>query len=216
MPNRRYVKHPGESKGHYLPCPTCGKVRCECLELDFLARLRKENLPAPDEREFKFCSGRGWKADFAYTPYRVLVEVEGGGTIGRHTSITGYRDDCIKYNVASLLGWKVLRFDKDMIKRGIAVETIRAVLNGTVFVPEVIGKRSQKRSEKSRKRLKMPGNAENASGNSFSWKVSRIDPTTLPDQLITDPVEAAIRAAKNSMGERTGVTANQLRKGRIE
>jgi hypothetical protein len=31
-------------------------------------------------------------------------------TKSRHTSVTGFTNDCEKYNAAQLLGWKVLRY----------------------------------------------------------------------------------------------------------
>jgi hypothetical protein len=41
----------------------------------------------------------------------VLIEFEGiMATKSRHTSVTGFTNDCEKYNAAQLLGWKVLRY----------------------------------------------------------------------------------------------------------
>jgi hypothetical protein len=41
----------------------------------------------------------------------VLIEFEGiMATKSRHTSVTGFTNDCEKYNQAQLLGWKVLRY----------------------------------------------------------------------------------------------------------
>lgn len=40
-----------------------------------------------------------------------------GGTWsqGRHTRGQGYKQDCIKYNIAALLGYRVFRFTADML-----------------------------------------------------------------------------------------------------
>lgn len=63
--------------------------------------------------EFKFLTNRRFRADWLIEigSKKVLVEYEGiGSTKSRHTSITGYTNDCEKYNLASLYGYIVLRF----------------------------------------------------------------------------------------------------------
>lgn len=61
--------------------------------------------------EYKFAEKRKFRADFAITELKTLCEYEGiiAGK-ARHTTITGYTNDCIKYNLAASLGWKVLRY----------------------------------------------------------------------------------------------------------
>ena len=83
-------------------------------------------------REYRFSPDRRWRFDFAWPCSMVAVEVEGGTyhrSHSRHTSGTGFHDDCIKYNAAVLLGWKVLRFDSHHIRSGMAIELIRKVLS---------------------------------------------------------------------------------------
>lgn len=102
--------------------------------------LKKYNFKY--EKEYQFHSSRRWKFDFALLKYHIAIEVEGGhiGNIvicnhckrkvsrilkngslayvregGRHNSIKGFRNDCEKYNAASVLGWTVLRFTTDML-----------------------------------------------------------------------------------------------------
>ncbi len=99
------------------------------LEETFLYHLKACGLPRPDEREYKFAKeiGRKWRADFAYTDIRLLVEIEGGEWInGRHNRNLG--KDAEKYNWAVLLGWRVLRFTGSMVKSGEAMETMERVL----------------------------------------------------------------------------------------
>ena len=48
---------------------------------------------------------------------------------GRHTTGAGFRQDCVKYNLASLEGWTVMRFTSDMVKKGLALEQIVAYLD---------------------------------------------------------------------------------------
>lgn len=43
-----------------------------------------------------------------------MVPVREGG---RHNSGTGFAEDCVKYNTASILGWTVLRYTTDQIQK---------------------------------------------------------------------------------------------------
>lgn len=122
------------------------------LEDSFAERARHVGLPEP-ARELTFAkkyNGRGWRFDFAFfdptgrLPYRVAVEIEGlvvrriGGqlvTQGRHANVQGFREDCIKYATAALLGWTVLRFEKGMISSGDAIEFTRKVLISQGWTP---------------------------------------------------------------------------------
>lgn len=80
-------------------------------------------------REFKFHPVRKWRFDFAFPESKVGVEVEGGTFVGgRHTRGLQYEADCQKYNAATLLGWRVLRFTPHMINRGEALRDVMEVL----------------------------------------------------------------------------------------
>ncbi len=74
-------------------------------------------LDGPElEREYRFSPPRRWKFDFAYPAFLVAIELEGGvWDQGRHTRGQGYIDDCVKYNAAALLGWKVFRLATGMV-----------------------------------------------------------------------------------------------------
>ncbi len=107
-------------------------------------------------REHQFLSTRRFRFDFALLKERIAIECEGGlygkpvicptckhavrrkaknGKYfvvtegGRHTSAAGYRADTIKYNLAVLNGWSVLRFTNEDVKSGEALKFIRAFLN---------------------------------------------------------------------------------------
>ena len=68
--------------------------------------------------EYPFAKPRRFRFDFAFPIERVAVELEGGvWSGGRHTRGAGYESDCEKYNLASLLGWRVLRFTSSMLER---------------------------------------------------------------------------------------------------
>jgi len=81
------------------------------------------------EREFKFHSERGWKADFHIIGKKILVEVEGGiWSGGRHTRGKGYISDMEKYNAATALGYQVYRFSTEQVKSGKAIEQIEKIV----------------------------------------------------------------------------------------
>lgn len=57
--------------------------------------------------------GRKYRFDWALPePYKIAIEYEGVYTTGksRHTQTSGYTEDCRKYNLAVLNGWRVLRY----------------------------------------------------------------------------------------------------------
>jgi very-short-patch-repair endonuclease len=61
-------------------------------------------------REVRFHPTRRWRFDYANIVQKIAVEIEGGVfTRGRHTRGKGYIEDCVKYNAAAALGWRVLR-----------------------------------------------------------------------------------------------------------
>lgn len=61
--------------------------------------------------EFKFHPTRKWRFDFAIVEKKIAIEYEGiFSARSRHTSITGFTNDCEKYNEAVKLGWRVLRY----------------------------------------------------------------------------------------------------------
>jgi very-short-patch-repair endonuclease len=92
------------------------------------------------EREFKFHPCRDWRADFLiapplplgslpWQPSRILLEVEGSvWTQGRHTRGSGFLADMEKYNTATMLGYRVLRFSTEQVERGEAKEFLRKFL----------------------------------------------------------------------------------------
>ena len=81
------------------------------------------------EREMRFSPPRRWRADFAIPAHRILIEVEGGTwTAGRHSRGKGFDLDCEKYNTATLMGWRVLRYSTGMVISGEAIAQIMQAL----------------------------------------------------------------------------------------
>jgi hypothetical protein len=63
------------------------------------------------ELEYKFHPTRKWRADIAIPSLRALIEFDGiMSAKSRHTSVTGFTNDCEKINQAQLVGWIVLRY----------------------------------------------------------------------------------------------------------
>lgn len=62
-------------------------------------------------KEYTFHPTRKWRFDFYYPPTKIAYEFEGIiANKSRHTTITGYTNDCEKYNEATKMGIKVYRF----------------------------------------------------------------------------------------------------------
>ncbi len=98
------------------------------LEDALVFQIRVSGLPEPD-REYRFAPPRRFRADLAYPERRILIECEGGQfTRGRHVRPMSYANDCDKYNLAQLMGYKVLRFTRSMIDEGDALTTIKTAL----------------------------------------------------------------------------------------
>lgn len=97
-------------------------------EAQFSLHCRAYGL-AP-ESEWEFTKNRKWRFDFVFPDAMVAVEIEGGTRMGgRHSRHDGYEKDAEKYNEAAILGWKVLRFTTEMVKRGTAIDTVLRALH---------------------------------------------------------------------------------------
>lgn len=83
----------------------------------------------PCEAEFKFHPERKWRFDFCFLRHKVAVEVEGGvWSNGRHTRGSGFIKDMEKYNAATELGWRILRFTPSQLGQSKTYETIKQTL----------------------------------------------------------------------------------------
>lgn len=92
-----------KQKFHLLLVQTCKNMG---LEL-------KTEVKVDEKRRFRF--------DYAIPEISLAIEYEGlFSKKSRHTTKTGYTNDCTKYNLAALNGWRVLRYTamnwEDVIK----------------------------------------------------------------------------------------------------
>ena len=81
----------------------------------FTALCKSSGFPAP-VFEYQFHPTRKWRFDVAWPEWFLALEWEGllyGGG-GRHQRIQGFTGDCVKYNQAAILGWKVLRYPQNL------------------------------------------------------------------------------------------------------
>ena len=61
--------------------------------------------------EFQFAKPRKFRADIKISHSNILIEYEGlVSSKSRHTTLTGYTNDCDKYNLATSLGYQVYRY----------------------------------------------------------------------------------------------------------
>ena len=83
-------------------------------------------LPEP-VREYRFTPLRRWRFDFAWPALLIAVEVEGGHWVGGHGG-ERFGQDCEKYNMATIAGWRVLRVTPEQITSGEAIEWLQRLL----------------------------------------------------------------------------------------
>ena len=98
------------------------------LERVLRAIIIQERLPLP-ETEYRFYGPRRWRMDMVWVNEKLAVEVEGGIWMknggGRHQRPLTFLQDAVKYNTASLLGYRVLRVCKEHIDSGEAILWIK-------------------------------------------------------------------------------------------
>lgn len=61
--------------------------------------------------EYRFDKVRRFRFDLAIPARKLAIEYEGlNSAKSRHTTLKGYTGDATKYNLATVLGWRVLRY----------------------------------------------------------------------------------------------------------
>ena len=92
------------------------KVQYALIQSDAFCQLCRQELGVEVVREYRFHPKRRWRFDYAIPAHKVALEVEGGvWTQGRHTRSKGFLKDMEKYNMAALMGWKLLRTTPDRL-----------------------------------------------------------------------------------------------------
>lgn len=98
---------------------------------DVFTVICKTDLKVECIKEFKFHPVRKWRFDYAIPEYKIALEVEGGvWSGGRHTSPKGFLGDIEKYNMATLMGWRVFRTTPDELYKTATINLIKTAISG--------------------------------------------------------------------------------------
>lgn len=96
--------------GNKLP-----KIEKISTEKEFIKKIlwvfHREKLIPEYVEELQFHPDRKFRFDWAIPDLMIAIEYE--GIISKksgHTTISGYTKDCEKYNMATMRGWKTLRY----------------------------------------------------------------------------------------------------------
>ena len=91
-------------------------------------------------KEYRFYKNRQWRFDYALPKYKIAIEVEGGvWTQGRHVRPVGFRGDMNKYNMATLMGWRLFRTTPKKLLTNDTLKLLKNAINSAVlpyFVPK--------------------------------------------------------------------------------
>jgi very-short-patch-repair endonuclease len=85
-----------------------------------LLGLLNDAFPRQWKSEYKGIEGRKFRFDAANPSAQIAVEIEGAiwmGNKGGHTTGIGYTKDMEKYNLATLEGWRILRYSPAILKK---------------------------------------------------------------------------------------------------
>lgn len=129
---------------------------------DTLDRLLGHEAPGRvREHPFAKVAGRQFRFDLAWPGQMVAVEIHGGTfSGGRHTRGATFERDCEKMRYATLLGWRVLAFTGDELKRApdMVLVVIRAALENncilTVAAADAMNEASKAERQRVNKRAK--------------------------------------------------------------
>jgi len=81
-------------------------------KLHIMSVLERSGLNV--QEEYQFDGVRKFRFDWAIEKYRIAIEYEGiFSEKSGHTTISGYTKDITKYNLATKLGWQILRYTAD-------------------------------------------------------------------------------------------------------
>lgn len=102
---------------------------------DVFTVICKTDLGVECVKEYKFHPERRWRFDYAIPEHKIAIEVEGGvWTQGRHTRPQGFLGDIEKYNMATLMGWRVFRTTPTDLYRTATVNMLKSAIKAP-FLP---------------------------------------------------------------------------------
>lgn len=110
------MKKPSQSKPPRIPKPKVIKITRASIQSPHVDTMcfGLKAMGIEYVCEHQFHDVRKFKFDIAIPSLKVAIEYEGimmgKGGKSRHTTVAGYSEDCIKYNLALVHGWRVLRY----------------------------------------------------------------------------------------------------------
>lgn len=82
------------------------------------------------EREYQFHPKRKWRFDFAIVDKKIAIEYEGiFSKKSGHTTVDGFLSDVEKYNEATKLGWRVMRYTVKNYKN--VIDDLNSIINSS-------------------------------------------------------------------------------------
>lgn len=107
------LRRPKTSENYAQNLCVKSKTDYPALIADALRSLGVEDV----RQEYKFLHDRRFRFDVAIPSSKVAIEFEGGiWSNGRHTRGKGYANDAKKYNMATMHGWRLLRYTTEDTK----------------------------------------------------------------------------------------------------
>ncbi|WP_417867978.1 hypothetical protein [Xanthomarina gelatinilytica] len=91
------------------------KIEKKSIEKEYIKAIlwmfKRDGIIPDYVAELEFHEVRNFRFDWAIPSMKIAIEYEGiFSKKSGHTTVMGYTKDCIKYNLATLEGWKVLRY----------------------------------------------------------------------------------------------------------
>ena len=107
---------------------------------DVFTQICAKELGVECVKEYRFYKNRQWRFDYALPKYKIAIEVEDGvWTQGRHVRPVGFLGDMNKYNMATLMGWRLFRTTPKKLLTNDTLKLLKNAINSAVlpyFVPK--------------------------------------------------------------------------------
>ena len=88
------------------------KLTTDLRDQLFRENLREAGIPQPTA-EHRFCPPRRFRFDYCWLEQKLALEVEGWG----HKTNKRFMSDLVKYNLAVIGGWRILRTTPRLVTR---------------------------------------------------------------------------------------------------
>ena len=106
-----------------------------------LWEILNEQYPGQWVNEFKGIEGRKFRFDCANPDKKIAIEINGGlWMYGKHNRPIGMQQDYIKYNAATVAGWRVLIYTPEMLRNqpGLIISAVRQLCGYDAAVQQTL------------------------------------------------------------------------------